>query len=207
MVLGSLLADALAVNEKLNLGLIGINGNLCNVLCAVDISLAAEVNERIVGKPCLVSVESVLLVLSVHRHQTLVILAVLAALSSCVGAKVEHIPNVRCPDILAGKELLDELLVIICLIFLGVVALLGVACVPVESLTAVLGNTDRDRGVCFVELIEPRTVHGRIAAVPAEIVVVGNNVGDEQVRIVHLAHGNSRDSGKTCLIHLVNEIV
>ena len=111
------------------------------------------------------------------------------------------------PHKLAGKELLDKLLVVIGLIFLGVVTLLGFGGVPVERLASILGAADRDGGVHCVELIKPGAVHSGVAAVPTEIVVVGNHVGDPEIGIVHLAHRNSRDGGQTCLIHLVAEVV
>ena len=59
----------------------------------------------------------------------------------------------------------------------------------------------------LVELIEPRAVHSGIAAVPAEVVVVGNHVGNLKIGIVHLAHGNSRNSSLSGAVHLVAEVV
>ena len=135
------------------------------------------------------------------------VLSVLAALCTSVSAEVEHIPYVSRPHELTGEELLYKLLVVVCLIFLGVIALSGVGGMPVKRLTAVLGATDRDIGVGCVELIEPRSVHSGIATVPTEVVVVGNEIGDLDIGVVHLAHRNCSDGGKTGLIHLVNEVV
>ena len=77
---------------------------------------------------------------------------------------------------------------VICLIFLGVVALLRVACVPVKCLASVLGASDGNVGVSLVEFVKPRTVHIGFASVPTEVVVVGNEVGNLNVGVVHLAH-------------------
>ena len=58
-----------------------------------------------------------------------------------------------------------------------------------------------------VELVKPRAVHIGLAAVPAEVVVVGYDVGYLQVGIVDLAHRYRRDGGQAGLIHLVTHIV
>ena len=58
-----------------------------------------------------------------------------------------------------------------------------------------------------VPLVKPRAVHRGIATVPTEVVVVGNNVGNLEIGVVHLTHRNSSDGGKSGLIHLVNEII
>ena len=43
-----------------------------------------------------------------------------------------------------------------------------------------------------------------VAAVPTEVVVVGNNVGDLQIGVVHLTHRNCRYGSKSGLVHIVN---
>ena len=164
-------------------------------------------NEGNVGEPCLVSIEGVLLVLSVHSDKTLVVLSVLATLCSCVSTEVEHVPNVSSPEVLTCEELLDKLLVVVCLVFLSVVTLSGIGGMPVKSLATVLGNTDRKLRMHLVELVEPRTVHVCCSTVPTEVVVVGNNVRNLKIRRLHGTHGNRCDSGKSCLIHFVNEVV
>ena len=78
---------------------------------------------------------------------------------------------------------------------------------PIESLASVFADANRLVRIFCVEFIKPGAVHCRIAAVPAEIVVVGYNVGNLNVRLIHAAHRNARHSGKTCLIHLVAEVV
>ena len=187
--------------------MVGVDGDLGHVFHALYVSFAAQMHERLVRQPCLVGIECVFLILSVDGDKALVVLAVFAAFCSCIGAEVEHIPNVGCPDVLAAKELLDELFVVVCLVFFGVVALLWVACVPVERFAAIFGAADRNARMHFVELIEPGAVHMGLAAVPTEVVVVGNNVGDLQIGIVHLAHGNGSDGGLAGFVHFVDEVV
>ena len=76
----ALFADADTVYKQLNLGLIGVNRYLCHVLDSVDISLTAEMDERLVREPSLVCIEGILLVFSVHRDKTLMVLSVFTTL-------------------------------------------------------------------------------------------------------------------------------
>ena len=59
---------------------------------------------------------------------------------------------------------------------------------PVESFAAVFRAADRNVRMSSVELVEPRTVHVSFAAVPSEVVVVGNHVRNLKVWVVHCAH-------------------
>ena len=135
------------------------------------------------------------------------VLTGLAALVPGIGGKVEHIPAVGGPHILAGEQLLDQGLMIDSLVFFGVVAGFGIGVVPPQGLTAVLGDTDGLIGMLGMELVEPGTVSFDGAAVPAEIVVVADSVGDGNVGVVG---GTGRDSchgGQAGLVHLVNQCV
>ena len=58
-----------------------------------------------------------------------------------------------------------------------------------------------------MELIEPGAVHGGIAAVPTEVMVVGNGIGDVDILLIHIAHGNNCHGGGTGLVQLVAQIV
>ena len=116
------------------------------------------------------------------------VLTVLTALASRVSAEIEHIPYVSCPHIRSVSNLLDKLFVVVCLIFFGVVTLFRIGGVPVKSFTTVFGASDWLIWILCMELVEPRTVHGSIAAVPTEVVVVGNDIGNLQIGIIHFAH-------------------
>ena len=137
-------------------------------------------DEGLVAEPCLVGIEGVLLVLAVDGDQALVVLAVFAALRPGIGTEVEHIPAMGGPDIGTGEQLLDQFFVVVGLVFLGVVTLCRIGGVPVQCLTAVFADTDGDVGVFGVEIIQPGAVHIGLAAVPAEIVVVADKVGNGQ---------------------------
>ena len=135
------------------------------------------------------------------------VLSVFAALITGIGTEVEHIPYVSCPHILTGEQLLYEFLVVICLIFLGIVTLCGLGGMPVEGFAAILGAAYGNIGVGLMELIEPGTVHRGFSAVPAEVMVIGYYIGNEQIGVIHLAHRDRRNGGKAGLIHFVAEIV
>ena len=62
-------------------------------------------------------------------------------------------------------------------------------------------------GVLFMELVEPGAVHGGIAAVPAEVVVVADGVRDVDIVLIHGAHAENRHGGQTGLVQLVGQIV
>lgn len=110
------------------------------------------------------------------------VLTVFTALISPVGAKVKHIPHMGGPEVLAGEQLPDQLLVVICLIFFHIIPLFWVGRMPIQSLAAVLAASNGDVGIYRMKVIEPGAVHGRIAAVPAKIVVVGNGIRNLKVR-------------------------
>ena len=129
-------------------------------------------DEGLIGKPGLVCIEGVLLILPVDGDQSLVVLAVFTAFGPGIGTEVEHVPHMGCPEVLPGEELLYEFLMVVCLILLGVIPLDGLRGVPVQGLAAVLGAADGTVRILLMELIEPGTVHGGLPAVPAEVVVV-----------------------------------
>ena len=135
------------------------------------------------------------------------VLAVFAALVAGIGAEVEHVPAVGGPDEFPGEELADQFLVVMGLVFLGIVALLGVGGVPVQGLAAVFADAHAHVGVLLVELVEPGAVHVRVAAVPAEIVVEAAKVGDGQVFRVHGAVRKGRQGGQADGIHLMHQVV
>ena len=83
-------------------------------------------HKRFFGKPRLVGIKAVLFIVAVKRDESLVIHTVFAALGTRIRSEVKHIPNVRRPKVGAVNDLLNHLLVVICLIFLGVIALFGV---------------------------------------------------------------------------------
>ena len=62
-------------------------------------------DEGLVAEPCLVGIESILLVLPVKGYQTLVVLTCFAAFVTGIRGKVEHIPHMGRPQILPGSNL------------------------------------------------------------------------------------------------------
>lgn len=135
------------------------------------------------------------------------VLAVFAAFVAGVGTKIKHIPHMGGPDIGAGEQLLDQFLVVMGLVFLGVIALLRGVGMPVQRLAAVFAAADGQRGVLGVELVEPGAVHGGIAAIPAKVMVVRNRVGNFQVGAVGGTHADGRHDGGAGGVHGMAQIV
>ena len=193
MVRRRLLSKAHAVGKELDLREIGVDGDLCHILHAVDIALAAQMDKGIIRKPGLVGIEGVLLILAVDGDQALVVLSVLAALRARVRAEVEHIPHMRRPEILTGKELADQGFMIHRLILLGIIAAFRLGIVPVERLAAVLAHADGRIGIFLMEAVKPRTVFIHAAAVPAEVMIVADHVRNMHDFLIHTAHGDAGD--------------
>ena len=135
------------------------------------------------------------------------VLAIFAAFASGVAAEVKHVPYMGGPDILAGKELTDQFLMIISLVFFGIVALLGIGGVPVQCLTAVFRAANGGIGIFFMEFVKPGAVHGGFSAIPSKVVVVGDNIRNVDVFLVHGAVGKNRHGGQPGLVQLVAQVV
>ena len=159
-----------------------------------------------VAPVCLVQVKSVLANFAVQRHQALVVAALYAALVAGVTAKVKHVPHMRGPQPGALVDDLRQMLVVHRLVFLGVVLALGrVAVVADNALRAVLGDAQRAVRMQRVEFIQPLLVVFQLAAVPAEIMVIAEHVGDMVHIVLHRHHGNVGDGGHAGLVHLVRQ--
>ena len=108
------------------------------------------------------------------------------------------------PQVGPGGKGLEHFLMVVVGVLLGVVVVVRIGGVPLEDiLRAVLGDTQAAVRVHGVELIHPGTVVLHIANVPAEIVVVGQHIGDGDVLRVHRHHGNLRHGGQAAGIQLL----
>ena len=58
-----------------------------------------------------------------------------------------------------------------------------------------------------MEVVEPRTVHRHISAIPAEVVVIRDDIGDMDNVRVHWTHGKHCHCSKTGVIHLMDQVV
>ena len=128
---------------------------------------------------CLVDIIAVLLHLTVHGYQTLVVAACHTALISCGAAEIEHVPYMAGPDPRTLVQYLCHVLMIQSLISLAVVLACRIrSLVGDNALAAVLGYAKADIRVDFVEMIQPRAIILHLAAVPAKIVVVALQIGN-----------------------------
>src|SRR5699024_4422897 len=163
---------------------------------AVHKAAAADVDHGLGGPVSLVDVEGILLDLAVVGDKALVIAALDAALVAAVGGEVEHIPHVGGPQVGTGREGLEHIVVVLGGVLLGIVVVFGVGGVPLEdALGAVLRDAQAPVGVQGVELVQPGAVVGGLAEVPAEVVVIALDVGDDVVLALHRGHGDLGHGG------------
>ena len=120
---------------------------------------------------------------------------ILAAFGSGIRRKIKHIPYMSRPDKRPGKELLDQLLMVICLIFFRIVSLLRIGGMPVESLASILAHSNWDIGILCVKMIKKFSVHGGIAAIPPIIVIIRDYVRYLQISRIYTTHGYNRYGG------------
>ena len=135
------------------------------------------------------------------------VLSVLAAFVSAIGTEVEHIPHMGCPQILPGEELADQGLMVNSLVFFGIVTGIGVGVVPVQRLAAILGAADGLIRMLGMELVEPGAVVIQFAAVPAEVMVIADGVGDGNILVMGGGGGHGCHGGKSGLVHSVAEVI
>ena len=76
-----------------------------------------------------------------------------------------------------------------------------------NALATVFRHAEANVGVHLVEFIEPRTVVRDIADIPAEVVVVGHQIGDFVHFTVHFDHRQLRHSRQAGFVELVAQIV
>ena len=207
MYVTCLLAQADTVCKQLYFRLVGIYRHLGHVFYTVHIAFAADMHKRLIGQPCFIRIESIFLVLTVKRNESLVVHTVFSTLGTGICCEVEHIPYVASPDIRSGEQLLDQLLMIISLIFFGIIALLRIGGVPVQCLAAIFTHTYRKSGMHCMELVHPGTVHRSIPAVPAEIVIPGYRIRNGHIFTVHWTHGYHSHGSQSCLIHFVAKVI
>ena len=117
----------LTVLVQRDLRQIGVDLDFSHILGAVHIAAAAQVHERLLAPVGLVEIEGVFFELAVKGDKSLLVLAVLAALITAIGGKIEHIPRMGGPQPRAVGDHLGHVLVVNALVALGVVALFRVA--------------------------------------------------------------------------------
>ena len=163
--------------------------------------------EGILGKPCLISIEGILLILAVEGYKALVVHSVLSALCTGICSEVEHVPYMSCPDERPAEQLLDQLFMIVSLILFRVVTLHRIRGMPVQCLTAVLTHTNRTVRIFLVELIKEFAVHIGCSAVPAIVMVIRKNIRNLNIGRIHAAHGNNGHGGQSGGIQAMAQIV
>ena len=162
---------------------------------------------RLFWKPSLICIKTVFFILSVKCNKAFMVHTVFAALCAGVGSKVKHIPNMSCPHIRPFCYLLDYFFVIICLVFLCIIALFGIACVPIKSLASVLAHTNCFIRIFLMEIIKPIAIHWNITAVPAKIMVIRKHIGNMHIFLIDIARCKNRFGGRPCFINWMNKVI
>lgn len=86
-------ADGDTVEQKRNLGLVGVYLDISLSGSSVGKAAACYMDKRLFAPPSLVDVEGILFDLSVIGHQTFIISATAAALIPGISGKVKHVPR------------------------------------------------------------------------------------------------------------------
>ena len=86
--------------------------------------------------------------------------------------KTEEDQGAKLVRAMTGVLLGGGLALVVCLVFLGVIALYRIGCMPVQSLASILAHTDRDVWIFLVELVEELAVHIGCSAIPSIVMVV-----------------------------------
>ena len=78
---------------------------------------------------------------------------------------------------------------------------------PVQCFAAIFRDTDGQVGMIRVEFIKPRRIGINGAAIPAEVLIIADGIGDLQIGMVCGAGSNGCHGGQTGSVHSVNQII
>ena len=156
----------------------------------------------------LIQVEGVLLDFAVKGDKPLLVFAVFAALVAPVGGKVEHIPDMGCPQPRAVSNHFCHMLVVDALVGFGIVVFFGVgALVGRVGVCAILRKTDAAVGVFGVVGVKKVVVLVKLTQIPAKIQVIAVHIGNFQNRAGDFQHKDIRHRGRAGRVELVCQIV
>ena len=132
----------------------------------------------------------------------------LTALVARVSREVEHVPDVRGPEVGALVKELEHVLVVDALILLRVVLAAGLGGVEVgHGLAAILAHADGAVPVKQAPDAKPGLVEPEAGHVPAQVEVPGHDVGDVGALVVPEAHRVAGERRGARGVHLVDEVV
>ena len=156
----------------------------------------------------LVEIEGVFFELAVKGDKALLVLAVLAALISAIGSKIEHIPHMSRPQPRTFGNHPCHVLVVNALVALGVVALFRVAALVLGvGICTVLRQTDAPVRVIRMVLVKELVVLLQFAQIPAEVEVIAVHVRDLQNGAVDAQHEHICHGGLAGGVQLVGQFV
>jgi hypothetical protein len=101
----------------------------------------------------------------------------LAALITCIGSEIKHIPKMSRPHKGTLIKELQHILVVLALIFLCLVASVRMRGVKVwHTLAAILGIAEATVRISLMEVIYPKVVKPHKGSVPAEVEIPAYHV-------------------------------
>ena len=179
-----------AVQIQTDLVLVGVGLDLGDLLSAVHIPAAAEVDKRLGVVPGrFVQIKSILLELAVEGDKPFLVFAVLAALVPAVRAEIEQVPHMGGPQPGPRFDHAQHMLVVDALVALGVVALLRRrALIRRVGIGAILRKADAAVGEFGVVFVKEVIVLFQLTQIPAEVEVVAVDVGNFEDRAVGVQH-------------------
>lgn len=200
--------DLLAIMEEGDLTKGGVDLDLRLSFVAVDVTLAAEMEELLIAPVGLVEIEGVFLDGSVEGDKALVVLSGIASLVPSVRTEVEHVPDVGGPKVGMPLEAFQKMLVIETLVLFRVVEALRLGGVEVwHAFGAVFGIAKDSLGIEEVEEGNPEVVEEEEGNIPAEIEIPGDDVGEMGGLVKGRAHGIAGKGRLPCGIDLVKHVV
>ena len=198
----------LSIHIQSHTRLIGIYGDICHFLRAVDIASAAYMYKWFIRQICFIYVEGVFPYLSVKGHQSFLILSRLSALVTSVSGEIKHIPAMHCPEIGTFAPHFQQMLMVNCLIILCPVTFFRFAALICRiGICSVLGQTNDRIRVRLMEIVKPLVILFLLSHIPSVIQIVAADIRCHHKRIIHIQHKCVSHRGRTGHIQLVTKVV
>ena len=133
-------------------------------------SSPADMDKWLTAPVCFVEIESVLLQLSVHSHQTFLVHTVLSSLITSVCSEIKHIPDMGCPEIRPLLDHIQDMFMIHGLIGFGIISplrLRGLKCRI--GIRPVLGKSNAAVRIVLMIFIKKAVILRQFSQIPSKI--------------------------------------
>ena len=200
--------DLLSVMEEGDFPEGGIDLDFRHFLVAVDIAGSAEMEELFLAPIGLVEIEGILLQFSVEGDKSLVVLSGIASLVPSVRSEVEHVPDMRGPEVGMSFEAFQKVLMVDALVFFRVVEAFRLGRMEIgHAFGTVFGIAKDSLGIEEVEEGNPEVVEEEEGDIPAKVEVPGDDVGQVGRLVEGRAHGIAGKGRLPVGINLVEHVI